>query len=337
MRRVLLVTHGGAVRPVQAIGMVHALGLGVDILYADTASLDLAWAETAENIGVAPVNPGDLARDDHADSLQFVLHGMSPADGYAGVWLAGLDLPGSVLPGIPRIHDVAELHPPSWPAERAALLLAAEEGLRSRGSDHAHVSARWPLALPALGAALQDPGLVGWPGALDGAEAEAWRGILERMVTRRLALPEALMLGGPVPETPQIAERVVDPVSYPPMAQVRALSLGVLPGADPVPHLRRIADLIGRGVPVLTTPMLAERFEGRWKLPVAEDPDGLAGWIDGWVEGRDVDYLRQAAMDTRAAFDQDFHAMDVFVKSLVAQVLGIAPPPEPGPEPEAER
>ena len=92
----------------------------------------------------------------------------------------------------------------------------------------------------------------------------------------------------------------------------------ILIGCSALMHERSV---VARGCPVLTTPVIADRFEGRWHLPTAEHSEGLAGWIQGWTEGRDVEMLCRAAMETRSAFLSDIDSMTDHVARLVSEVL----------------
>jgi hypothetical protein len=105
-------------------------------------------------------------------------------------------------------------------------------------------------------------------------------------------------------------------------ASFRALGLGVLPVQDADEHLLDLVQMIAKGRPVLTTDAVASQFEGRWHLPTADTAEGLAGWIEGWVDGRDVSYFIDAAEKTRQAFSQDHHAMSSYAGNVVQAALG---------------
>lgn len=333
MSRVLLVVPQDAARPLQVQALLSHLGVEIDVLLVGSRigaqeklpiGLDLA-----ANLGVAPVEAGQLSNEENAARLDTMLGDMASSDGYRAIFLSGLDLPAGTLPDVPRIYDAADGQVSAWPVRPPELFLAADESLRQHGSHDAGQSARWPLALTPSVASVRPGGPIGWPGSLDGQGAEGWARIAARLVQERLTLPVGLMLDSRVDLPLLVAERRVDPSGYSSAAQLRALSLGVLPETDIGPHLSRIVGLVGLGVPVLTTPAIAERFEGRWRLPVAEDADGFSGWIDGWNEGRDVEQLSRAASETRNAFHDDVIAMQSFVCERVAEVLAVDLTPTP--------
>ncbi|MFK7942711.1 MAG: hypothetical protein AB8B85_07365 [Paracoccaceae bacterium] len=335
MKRVLLVAgadHTGrdraaAARVQQVSHLLQGMNCVVDLLSADPGTDDQCttpdWPEGVAHVGVAPIDPRMLSQPENTQPLASLIAGMVRAPGYDAVFMCRTSLPEHVLPGIPRAFDVADGRVAAWPTRSPELHLAADEALRQVSAGGAARSARWPLAVPAMRVSSSADGPIGWPGDVDGDLARAWGQLASDLGQSGAKLEQGLMLNSNVHVPRSMSRMRIDPVDYSLAAQMRAIALGVLPISDIAGHLPMIIELVGRGVPVLTTPPVADRFEGRWNLPVADDMGGMAGWIDGWVHGRDVDALRHAAAKTANNLRQDALAMDAFVRGLVTEMLGL--------------
>ena len=198
MKRILLVTPCVSARLAQAQPMFRGLDCAIDTLMVgqDLAGSDIKTLRSHEEgaLAVAPVPPSHLSSAENTDPLEAMLSNMAPREGYAGIFLAGCELPVGVLPDVPRIFDAADGAVASWPVRPPALFLAADERIRQDGAWGAEHSARWPLELPQVINAPGGGGLVGWPDMLNGSEAESWSRIAERMVQTRVAIPGGLLL-----------------------------------------------------------------------------------------------------------------------------------------------
>ena len=309
----------------QIVALLHGLGRGVDLLSIHNSenpnSAPPQWPAGIDNIAFARLPAHDLARPENCAALNACVQGFVEDDGYCAVVQCGLDLPEAFLPGVFRIFDARDGDAWSWPTNRVDVLLAAIEQVRAQSAYQGDLSARWPLAMTAPAIAPARHGLIGWPGTVDATLAHAWSGVLERMVERRITPPGGLMLDARVKVLPLLARARVDGAGFAQPAQARALSLGLFPGEDPTRYLWQIQTLIARGVPVLMSKRAADRFEGRWRLPVSEDANGLLDWVHGWTDGRDVTGLRTAALETAQVFREDSDAMTAFVRNQLDERL----------------
>lgn len=340
MTRALLVTgmnplcppSGELARAAQIHALMAGLGVGVDVLSVhprrDAAAQDLAWLPRDAALGVAPVYADRLDEPQNTEALAALLARIAPAEGFRGACLLGIDLPVGVLPGVPRIYDAGDGQVRVSPAMAPNLLLAGDEQVHRLFRGKAARSSRLPFDGGGVGPGrVTQLGHIGWPGGLDGDLASGWRDVLAILAARHEPLRAGLLL-----DAATLRADVVPGIYHPRWSRdgttagaSRALGLAVLPGKRLEGQLDALVRLVLRGCPVLTTPEISDRFEGRWHLPTADGPEGLAGWIEGWADGRDVPMLRDGAARTAAAFRSDIDAMTSHVRALVAGTLGLWP------------
>ncbi len=280
-------------------------------------------ADRVDRFGVVPFSSELGVPSREADITLQAMQTPGGAEGYSVVHLDGVSLARPEGAAGLWVADAFDGQVAMTPDRDLAV--AALETVRR---DHAWVgygAVRLPVCCDPVAFAGPPGQMVGWPAALSEASARGFGEVLRVLESRAARLTDGLLVPAKVrvPGALKSNQAIAD--TDHPSPGMRALGLAVLPGDTLDHHLHDVVSLIRRGRPVLTTPSIAAQFEGRWHLPTADSAEGLAGWIEGWLDGRDVPYFIETAKQTQQVFFDDAVAMTAHAKANFEALLGGKP------------
>lgn len=338
MRDVLLVWDQSPASPrpdrlARLAGMLDLyLGLGcqVDLLCLSPFRLPghhaVSLPDGVRNLGVVPAPAAPGGSGPQADAVRAAISGLQPQNRYGIVHLDGARLPRATVPEAFWVADAFDGN--QITKKNPDLVLAALEKVRSEHSAAVVEAVRIPASCCPDTSSGPPGAMVGWPGALSHPAQRSFRDILQVLNDRAVKIEGGIVLPSSVRVPPALARYRAVAKESDRKAAFRALGLGVLPCLDAAEHLHDLVRAIAKGRPVLTTSVLAAQFEGRWHLPTADTAEELAGWIEGWIDGRDVPYFSEAAEETRRAFAEDSEAMWAHAGGVLKTALSAATEPE---------